>query len=165
MAPLVSFSSAVAASVKKWGPYYGVAINPAVVFGIIQKESIGGRVLEVPEPNGTTSWGPMGVNDVTARDLGVLPPSIMRDKPELGIWYGVKWFASLLKKFSGDVPRALSAYNAGAGNAVRGPAGRFPNQAYVDDVLRFAGTSAGGVVVLALVVVAGVVMLKRRMAA
>lgn len=162
---MVSFTSAVAASVKKWGGYYGVAISPAVVLGIIQKESLGGRVLQVPEPNGTTSWGPMGVNDTTAQDLGVVPPSILRDKPELGIWYGVRWFASLLKKYNGDLPRALSAYNAGSGNAVRGATGRFPNQAYVDDVLRFAAGSGGGVMVVALVAIAGAALMRRRRAA
>lgn len=164
--PVASFTSAIAASVKKWGPFYGVAVDPAVVLGIIQKESIGGRVLQVPEPNGTTSWGPMGINDVVAQDLGISPPSILRDKPDLGVWYGVKWFASLLKKFKGDLPRALSAYNAGSGNAVRNAAtGRFPNQTYVDDVLRFARKySGGGAVVLALVIVAGVVLARRRAA-
>lgn len=162
----IAFTSAVAAAVKKWGAFYGVRLDPAVIFGIIQKESIGGRVLEVPESDGTTSWGPMGVNDKVAHDLGVMPPSILRDKPELGIWYGVRWFASLLKKFNGDQARALSAYNAGAGNAVRNATGRFPNQTYVDDVLRFAGSHAGGsVLVVALAMVAGLALARRRKAA
>lgn len=158
------FTSWVAAAIKRWGPYYGVSVDPSVVFGIIQKESIGGKVLQVHEPDGTTSWGPMGVNDKVASDLGVAPASILRDKPELGIWYGVKWFASLLKAYGGDTARALSAYNAGKGNAVRNTAtGRFPNQSYVDDVLKFAGAGGAGLVVLALVI--GLVALRPRRAA
>ncbi len=156
-----SYTNWVAAAINRWGPYYGVAISPAVVMGIIQRESIGGKVLEVPESNGTTSWGPMGINDVVAIDLGVSPASTFRDKPQLGIWYGVKWFASLLKKFNGDTARALSAYNAGSGNAVRNPAtGRFPNQAYVDFVLKYAG--AGGAGILVVCAIAALVALRSR---
>lgn len=158
-----SYTSWVAAAIKRWGPYYGVSISPAIVFGIIQRESIGGKVLEVPEPNGTTSWGPMGINDTVAIDLGV-PGSVLRDKPELGVWYGVKWLASLLKKYPGDTARALSAYNAGSGNAVRNPTtGRFPNQAYVDFVLKYAGVSGVGLMLVA--AVAAVFLMRRRRAA
>lgn len=164
MAP--SYTSWVAAAIRRWGAFYGVPISSAVVLGIIQKESIGGKVLQVHEPDGTTSWGPMGVNDRVAIDLGVAPASVLRDKPELGIWYGVKWFASLLKKFNGDTARALSAYNAGSGNAVRNATtGRFPNQAYVDDVLKFAGAGAGVGLVLVLAIVAGLALKRPRRAA
>jgi hypothetical protein len=158
------FSSWVSASIKRWAPAYGVTISPAVVFGIIQRESLGGRVLQVPESNGTTSWGPMGVNDTVAQDFGVVPPSVMRDKPELGIWYGVRQLALLLQRFKGDVARAVSAYNAGSGNAVRNSAGRFPNQPYVDAVLGYA-MAGSGVVLLAIAVGAGVLMARRRRAA
>lgn len=159
------FTSWVNASIAHWAPVYGVTIDPGIIFGIIQRESIGGKVLEVPEPNGTTSWGPMGVNDTTAQDFGISPASIMRDKPELGIWYGVKKFASLLRDFHGDIATALSAYNAGKGNAVRSPAtGKFPNQSYVDAVLKYAGVGAG-VLLVGLAVLAGLALVRRRRAA
>jgi soluble lytic murein transglycosylase-like protein len=160
------FASWVAASIKRWGPAYGVAIDPGLVLGIIQRESLGGKVLEVPESNGTTSWGPMGVNDTVALDFGVSPASIMRDKPQLGIWYGVKQLAILLQRFPGDTARAVSAYNAGSGNAVRAAGtGRFPNQTYVDAVLSYAKGGAG-LMLLALAIGAGALMsLRRRRAA
>lgn len=144
------FTSWAAASIKHWGAAYGVTIPTAVVFGIIQRESLGGKVLEVHEANGTTSWGPMGVNDTVAQDFGVIPASVMRDKPELGIWFGVRQLARLLQRFPGDTARAVAAYNAGAGNANRSAAtGRFPNQSYVDAVLGFAKGSGMMVAVLA----------------
>ena len=119
-----------------WGPHYGITIDPALVHAVIQKESSHGAKLSAAEPNGHMSYGPMMVYDATARAYGISDPSTLED-PELGIWYGTEYLGQQLKTFSGDTPRAISAYNTGPGNANRDASGAFPNQAYVNTVLGY----------------------------
>lgn len=129
----MKYDAQVSSAVARWGPAYGVTIDPALVHAIIQRESSHGAQLETAESKGRKSYGPMMVLDDTARALGVPDPATLRD-PAQGISIGVRYFASLLKRFPGDTARAISAYNTGPGNAVRNKAGRFPNQSYVDAV-------------------------------
>jgi hypothetical protein len=129
-----------------WGAYYGVAVDPALVHGVIEKESRHGtdpRYVKyggvVPEPGGHFSYGPMQIYDDTVSTwlhLG-FPAADLATHPELGIWYGTKYLAWLLSQTHGDVARAVAAYNGGLGRAVRNAAGAFFNQAYVDEVLTF----------------------------
>lgn len=137
-----------------WSGQLGVAIDPALVHGVLERESWHGthpnyvrNAGVVPEPGGHLSYGPMQVYDDTLRTLAPgVPPADLARNPSLGIWYGVKYLAGLLKRFPGDTPRAVAAYNAGPNNAVRNRAGKFPNQSYVDAVLgfmtRYAATAA-----------------------
>ena len=150
-------------AIRRWGPANGVTIDPALVLAIIQAESSGGRVLETPESGGRRSYGPMMVLDSTARDMGVTDPAQLRD-PGLGIWYGVRYLAGLLKQFRGDVARAVSAYNTGPGRAVRSPSGTFPNQTYVDRVLGYMKTFRGAAIPIGALVALGAVafVLSRR---
>jgi soluble lytic murein transglycosylase-like protein len=129
----MKYDAEVSAAIARWAPVYGVTVEPALVHAIIQRESSHGAQLETAESKGRKSYGPMMVLDDTARALGVSNPANLRD-PAQGISVGVRYFASLLKKFPGDTARAISAYNTGPGNAVRNQAGRFPNQSYVDAV-------------------------------
>jgi soluble lytic murein transglycosylase-like protein len=127
----------VQAAVKRWAPVYGVTIDPALVHAIIQKESSHGTLLVTAEPGNRFSYGPMMVLDSTAKGMGVLMPSSLTN-PALGISYGVRYLGGLLKRFPGDVARAVAGYNAGPGNAVRSSTtGKFPNQSYVDKVLGY----------------------------
>lgn len=160
------FDKFIANAVSHWSRVFKVSIDPALVRAFIQHESIGGTVLSTRESGGRTSYGPMMVLDSTARGMGVQDPAALKD-PALGIWYGVRYFGEQLRRFAGDVPRAVSAYNTGPGNANRSASGRFPNQSYVDKVLgyyrqyRGAVLPALGAVALAVVVIG----LKRRRAA
>jgi soluble lytic murein transglycosylase-like protein len=129
-----------------WGPYYGVAIDPALVHAIIERESGHGQAANyvkyrgvVPESGGHFSFGPMQVYDDTVRTVLKLgfPGADLASHPNLGIWYGTKYFAMLVKQFAGDTARAVAAYNAGPGNSSRNAAGKFVNQSYVDAVLGF----------------------------
>lgn len=130
----MKYDAEVAAAVARWGAASGgPLIDPALVHGIIQRESSHGAALQTAESRGRMSYGPMMVLDSTAIALGASNPAALRD-PATGISYGVKYLAGLLKRFPGDTARAISAYNTGPGNAVRNAAGRFPNQAYVDAV-------------------------------
>jgi len=132
----VKYDGEVAAAIARWSPVYGVAIDPALVHAVIHRESTHGLALESVEPRGRRSYGPMMVLDTTAAGYGVKDPATLK-APGLGILYGVRYLAEQLRRFNGDAARAVSAYNAGPGNAVRGSSGRFPNQVYVDAVLGF----------------------------
>lgn len=136
----------VTAAITRWAPTYGVAIDPALVHAIIEKESSHGAQLETDEGGGRHSYGPMMVLDSTARGYGIQNPATLKD-PTLGIWYGVRYLAEQLKTFRGDTARAISAYNAGPFQSRPNAAGRFPNQAYVNAVLgfwrRFKSTAVG----------------------
>ena len=144
----------------------GVALDPALVHAVIQRES-GHR--DVPaagtlEPNGRRSYGPMQVMDTTAAMHGITDPRSL-NIPSLGIRIGTLELARLFKLFPGDSARAIAAYNAGPGNAARNPAtGRFINQAYVDAVLGFWNTYRGAAVPagLLLAVAIGALLLSRR---
>jgi soluble lytic murein transglycosylase-like protein len=149
----MKYDAEVAAAIARWGPAKGVAIDPALVHAIIQKESSHGASLETAETKGRRSYGPMMVLDSTAVGLGASNPAALRD-PATGIDYGVRYFAGLLQRFPGDTARAISAYNTGPGNAVRNAAGRFPNQFYVDAVsgwwktYKYAAPAAGSLLSL-----------------
>lgn len=133
----MAFEREVDAAIAQWGPAFGVRISAPLVHGIIEKESANGRYSTTAEPGGQISRGPMMVLDSTAIDMGAGDPSTLED-PAVGIWYGVKYLASLLQRFQGNISRAVSAYNAGPGNAVPNAQGSYPNQAYVNDVFAFA---------------------------
>jgi len=107
----------------------------------------------------------MMVLDTTATSmLHVIDPTTLRD-PATGIWYGVQYLAQLLKQFSGDVARAVSAYNTGAGRAKLSAAGTYPNQGYVSKVLGFLKRYQGTAVAAApaaLLLILGLLLSRRR---
>lgn len=163
MGRAVTFDPEVSAAVAYWGPALGVTIDPKLVHAVIQKESSHGAFDSTQEPNGHTSYGPMMVLDTTAAMYGVSDPTELTD-PATGIYWGVRYLADQLRRFPGDIPRAVSAYNAGPGNANRNAAGKFPNQSYVDSVMGWwklygGGALAGGAAIIGLLV--GVFLLLR----
>lgn len=164
----MKYDAEVARAIAHWAPHYGVGIAPSLVHAIIEKESTHGRSLVTDEPGGHKSYGPMMVLDTTAAGMGVSNPASLKD-PALGIWYGVRYFAKQLQRFTGDTARAIAAYNAGPGNAQRNAAGRFPNQSYVDRVLSFwkqyGGAASGAAAGALLVAVTLYVLARRRRAA
>ncbi len=151
-----------------WGPAYGIAIDPALVHGIIEAESSHGAKLVSTEPNGHFSYGPMMVLDSTATTvLGVSDPTTLKD-PATGIWYGVEYLAQLLRWSGGDINRAVSAYNTGKGNAIPNASGVYPNQSYIVKVLGYWNTfkravvaSAPTAVPLLLLLLLGFVLVSR----
>jgi soluble lytic murein transglycosylase-like protein len=165
----VKYDAEVSSAVAHWAPVYGVTIDPALVHGIIEAESSHGAKLVSVEPHGHVSYGPMMVLDTTATTvLGVPDPATLKD-PAIGIWYGVQYFAQLLKWAGGNINRAVSAYNTGKGNAHPDASGVYPNQPYIVRVLgywnrfkRAVVASAPAAVPLLLLLLFGLFLVSRR---
>lgn len=80
------------------------------------------------------SYGLMQVMFPVAQEIGFdhMDPEYLF-VPAIGLEFGCRKFASLLRWAEGDVTRALAAYNGGQRGNVAPP---FRNQAYADKVLR-----------------------------
>lgn len=130
-------TAAIQKAASTWGGKYGVQVPTETVRAIIVRESNGDTLAKRTETSGPSkghsSYGLMQVLDSTAADLGLVGDPTALFIPEIGISYGVKYFASQLRRYNGDVPRAVAAYNAGS--AFRRSDGSFVNQSYVDFVL------------------------------
>lgn len=95
--------------IERYASAYGV--DPVLVRAVIQVES---------------DFDPRCVSQKNARGLMQLIPETAKRygvgdvfDPEENIRGGVKYLADLLSMFSGDLPRALAAYNAGEGAVLR----------------------------------------------
>lgn len=108
-----------------------IKIDPDLIRAVIMKESSG-------NPAAVSSKGAKGLMqlmDGTAKDMDVANSL----DPEQNIRGGAKYLKKLLVQYSGDLPRALAAYNAGPG-AVKVYDGIPPypeTQKYVTKVLEF----------------------------
>ena len=83
-------------------------VDPLLIKAIIKQES--GFKANVTSNAGAK--GLMQLMPATAREMGV--KNVL--DPQQNIAGGVKYFAKQLDKFDGNIPLALAAYNAGAGN-------------------------------------------------
>jgi soluble lytic murein transglycosylase-like protein len=165
----MKWDAEVSAAVNQARARYGIAVDPALVHAVIERETShrSDNLAGTREPNGHVSYGPMQVMDTTGSMHGISDASSMAI-PSIGIRIGTFELARLLQLFPGDTARAVAAYNAGAGNAARNASGKFFNQAYVDAVLGFwnkyrGPIAAGGAAVLALLGLL-FLMLRRRSA-
>jgi len=80
------------------------------------------------------SWGLIQVMGGVAREMGFTGHFPRLCDPFLGLRYGLRHLLKFYMKY-GDWPDALSAYNAGSPR--KGPDGKYLNQGYVDNVLKF----------------------------
>jgi len=84
-----------------------------------------------------TSWGYMQVMGTVAREHGFDDFFPRLCEPKTGIWYGAEHYKKHFKEF-GKREDALAAYNGGASAVLnRTPGGNYPNEAYVDKVMRY----------------------------
>lgn len=101
-------------------------VDPDLVAAIIQQES-GGNSNSVSQAG---AGGLMQLMPKTARGLGVTDVF----DPEQNIAGGTKYIAQMLRRYKGNVEKALWAYNAGPGNADNG---RLPDETkkYIPSVM------------------------------
>lgn len=89
-------------------------IDPGLFHALIQQESRW-------NPNAVSPVGAFGLTQAmpaTAANPGFgIRPLSERDNPAEQIRFGADYLSAMLNRYGGDVPRALAAYNWGAGNA------------------------------------------------
>ncbi|MYA42492.1 MAG: transglycosylase SLT domain-containing protein [Gemmatimonadetes bacterium] len=97
-----------------------LGLDPYLVAGIIRQESA--FVPDIVSPAGAI--GLMQVMPATGRQLaGRIGPRGFRtetlETPELNVHLGARFLADLMRRYEGDIPLVLSAYNAGPSRANR----------------------------------------------
>lgn len=87
------------------------------------------------------SFGYMQIMFGTARHIGYLGKPFSLCNPELGIKWGCKFLARLIKRFKGNIWDSVAAYNQGNNrfydinkNGIKDDGEKYYNQKYVDDV-------------------------------
>lgn len=115
-------------------------IEPAVIAAIIHHESSGNPNAKRWEANVKDfSWGLMQVRTDTARFLGfddAHSTTEMLLKPDINIYYGVKYLSWQFNRYAPSMYKVISAYNCGTVNeAYLKKNWKFTNQGYVDIVV------------------------------
>lgn len=104
-----SYSSLIEAESKKY------ALNPVLVRSLIRQESAFGiRAQSTSNAQGLMQLIPPTAQEVARRlSMKKLEPSEDVYRPEVNIPMGTFYISQMLEQFSGNVPFALGAYNAG----------------------------------------------------
>ena len=96
---------------SKYATQYGV--DPVLYSSLIEQESRW-------KPDAVSPMGARGIVQVmpdTARDPGFGVAPVQMGNVEDELRFGAEYLGTMLKKYNGDVPRALAAYNWGPGRA------------------------------------------------
>ena len=99
--------------VKKAAKKYN--IEEALIYSVILQES-------VFEPSLISKAGATGLMQIMLSTAKDMDPEITQEEllaPDINIDLGSRYLKRLLTKFDGNIPKAVAAYNAGAGNVVK----------------------------------------------
>jgi soluble lytic murein transglycosylase-like protein len=110
-------------------------VNPELVAALVRAESAFRPAAVSPKG----ARGLMQLMPATARRFGLTPEEVLQ--PERNLEAGTRYLRWLLDRFSGDVERALAAYNAGEGTVDR--YGGVPPYRETRDYLRRIFTTLG----------------------
>ncbi len=99
------YSPYIEGLISRYSSQYG--LSPNLVRAVIAQESDG----NAQEVSSKGAMGLMQIMPQEARSLGVSNPF----DPEQNIAAGTRLLAGLMKRYNGDVPLTLAAYNAGPG--------------------------------------------------
>jgi soluble lytic murein transglycosylase-like protein len=142
MSALDRYRPLAGSSASRWSRALSVPVPVELVLAVMRRENPRGDTTAVThEPDGHYSYGLMQVKDSTATRYGVLDPRMLLN-PAVGIDVGTRYLAEQLKRYKGNIPAAIAAYNAGTAHFTEQET--FRNQPYVDAVLKFyRGLAAG----------------------
>lgn len=134
-------SSAYDQAIWQTARRYGV--DPYFVKAVVAAESnFEPRAYRAEPRIHDASYGLMQTLFATAKDMGYTgQPEGLYDAAT-SLEFGTKYLAYQLRRYSGKLPHAAAAYNAGT--AYVDASGRFRNQTYVDRVMRFYQQFGGG---------------------
>lgn len=114
----------------------GVDVPHELAMAIIDRESLPryNTLSYRREPNGTESYGLMQILVSTARGIGFTGAATDLFLPNVGVYWGMLYLANQLKRYKGDVTKAVAAYNAGSARP-DGKGGYITTTGYVPFVL------------------------------
>jgi len=115
-APSIRFETRIAHAADRARP----GLDPALIQALIWKEShFDSSVISVAGAVGLMQLMPATARGMAAQLQRGMPSDSDLMQPELNILLGARYFGTLLDRFSGKVPLALAAYNAGVPAAQR----------------------------------------------
>lgn len=125
---LASLDEQVYKEAAKW------KLPPDLIRAVIWVESRGDPKAQRYERKiDDSSYGVMQVLLGTAIEMGFKGGAPELLDPAANMHYGCRYLTKQLKRYGGDIPSAIAAYNAGGAYKRRG---RFVNQSHVDKVMR-----------------------------
>lgn len=114
----------------------GIDVPHELAMAIIDRESYPryNTLSYRKEPNGKESFGLMQILSSTARGIGFKGVGSELYLPAVGVFWGMLYLATQLKRYKGDVTKAVAAYNAGSARP-DGKGGYITTAGYVPFVL------------------------------
>lgn len=90
-----------------------------LIWAVMRRESkFRRRVISRAGAVGLMQLLPSTAADVAAR-VGIAPEETDLNQPDQNVLLGASYIMQLVRRFDGDLPRAVAAYNAGASNVMR----------------------------------------------
>lgn len=109
---------------RLWAGEVGLAakktgVSEELIWAVMRRESKFRRyATSRAGAKGLMQLLPTTAADIAER-IGVSPANTDLNEPEQNVLFGASYIMQLVRRFDGDLPRAVAAYNAGAANVVR----------------------------------------------